>query len=237
MRIEVESKSEIKLKPPVFKCDKPIHPQITAPLPPTAFFWAIIGSAGSGKTSLLINLLTSRQAYCKAFERVHVIIPSHSVSSLKSNIFKNHDRMYEDLDFLTLEKIVERAKDDAEDGLNSLLVIDDMTAALKDQEIQRVFRDAIYNRRHYHLSIILLVQSYNAIPLGIRKTLSHFAMFKPRNKKEYTAIFEELIFLEKDTADRLMRYVFDCGEKYTFLFADVASGKLHKNFDLLNIED
>jgi hypothetical protein len=40
---------------------------------------------------------------------------------------------------------------------------------------------------HYRLSIMILVQSYNAMPLGVRKTLSHFLMYKPRNKKETTA--------------------------------------------------
>jgi GTPase SAR1 family protein len=43
---------------------------------------AIIGSARTGKTSMLVNLVSSKQAYRKAFHHVHVDMPSHSVASL-----------------------------------------------------------------------------------------------------------------------------------------------------------
>jgi hypothetical protein len=85
-------------------------------------------------------------------------------------------------------------KASAEKGQSSMLVLDDVTAALKDAHIQRALGNLIYNRRHYRLSIMLLVQSYNAAPLSIRvKTLSHFLMYMLRNRKEGIAIFEELI--------------------------------------------
>ncbi len=54
----------------------------------------------------------------------------------------------------------------------------------------------------------MLVQSYNAMPLSIRKTLSRFLSYKPRNKKEFTAIFEELIFLDREQGEALTRFVF-----------------------------
>ena len=231
----IEKKSGLKFSPPGFACDKCIHPQIQDPLPKTPFFTAIIGSAGSGKTSMFINLLTSSQAYKKAFHSVHVVMPPHSVASLKKNVFSRHNKMYDELDFATLDKISETVREDAEEKYNSLLVLDDVTATLKDRDIQQLLKDLIYNRRHYRLSIMILIQSYNAMPLAIRKTLSHFVAFKPRNKKEYTAIFEELIFLDRDVADRLQRFVFD--EPYSFMFVSVDKNQIHKNFDLLSIKD
>jgi hypothetical protein len=51
---------------------------------------------GYGKTSMLDNISSSKQAYRKTFHYVHVLMPSHSVASLKRNICKNHDRMYDD---------------------------------------------------------------------------------------------------------------------------------------------
>jgi KaiC/GvpD/RAD55 family RecA-like ATPase len=216
-------------------CDKKIHEQIVSPLPNRPFFMAIIGSAGTGKTSMLVNLLSSKQAYRKAFHHVHVVMPPHSVASLKRNIFKNHDRMYDDLDWGTLDGIREAVKESAEKEKNTLLVLDDVTAALKDNEIHRVLRDLIYDRRHYRLSIIILGQSYNAMPLGIRKTLSHFLMYKPGNKKEATAIFEELIALPREEAEEAMRFVFD--RPYAFMFADTGTGELYKNFDRIDLHD
>ena len=83
------------------------------------------------------------------------------------------------------------------------------------------------------LSILMLVQSYNAIPLSIRKTVSHFAMLKPRNKREYAAIFDELIFLEPQLADKLMRFVFK--ERHDFLFCDVEKSEFFRNFDPIKL--
>lgn len=236
MRFEVGKRSAFKMKPPGFKCDARIHEQIVDPLPATPFFMAIIGSAGSGKTSMLINLLTSRQAYKKAFHHVHVIMPSHSVASLKNNCFKNHEKMHDELTWGTLDGITAAVKKAAAEGESSLIVMDDVTASLKDNEIQHELKDLIYNRRHYRTSILMLVQSYNAMPLAVRKTLSHFALFKPRNRKEYGAIFDELIFMEREEADALMRFVFE-GEPFAFLFAETATGKLYRRFDSITTPD
>jgi hypothetical protein len=85
-------------------------------------------------------------------------------------------------------------------------------------------KKTIYNRRHYRLGSMILVQSYNAIPLSIRKTLSHFLSYKPRNKKDYVAIFQESIFLDKEQGEALTRFVFDA--PYQFLFADVNTNQL-----------
>ena len=229
----IEQKSKLEFKPPVFKCDKCISDQIEPPLPSKPHFLCIVGSAGSGKTSFMVNLLTNKAAYKKVYESVHVIMPKYSVASLKNNVFKNHDKMHDELDFQTLSGISEKIKEDAEDENNSLLILDDVTVALKDKLVQRLLRDLILNRRHYRLSIWLLVQTYNAIPLPVRKTVSHLVMFKPRNRKETDNVFGELVFLDREVAEKLHGFVFDA--PYRFLMADVDGGLLYKNFDRIII--
>ena len=231
----IDKRSSFSLKPPEFSCDQPIHKQIVPPLPCTPFFLTITGSAGSGKTSMLVNLLTSPQAYKKAFHAVHIIMPAHSVASLKKNIFAKHPRMHDELNFATLDRIYEQVIKDSEEKMSSLLIMDDVTASLKNLEIQMLLKKIIFNRRHYRLSIICLVQSYNAMPLAIRKTISHLACYKPRNKKDMSAIWEELVFLDKETGEALQRFVFD--KPYSFLFACTDTNKLYKNFDRILIKD
>ena len=104
----IDMRSSFILNPPEFSCDRPIHKQIVTPLPCTPFFHTITGSAGSGKTSMLDNLLTSPQAYKKAFHAVHCIIPAHIVASLKKNMFDKHPRMHDELNFVTLDRIYEQ---------------------------------------------------------------------------------------------------------------------------------
>jgi hypothetical protein len=73
------------------------------------------------------------------------------------------------------------------------------------------------------------------MPLAIRKTINHLACYKPRNKKEMAAIWEELIFLDKETGEALQRFVFD--KPYSFLFACADTNELYKKFDRILIKD
>jgi len=76
---------------------------------------AIIGSAGSGKSSMMVNLLTSEQVYKKVCHSVHIAMPSHSVASLKKNSFKTNPRMHDELAYGVLDEILESVKEDAEE--------------------------------------------------------------------------------------------------------------------------
>ncbi len=112
-RIKTESK--LQLRAPEFLCDKPIHKQVEPPQPNCPFFMAIIGSAGSGKTSMMANFLTSYQAYKKAFHTVHIAMQSQSVASLKNNLLKHHPRMHDELTWSVIGGILESVKEDAEE--------------------------------------------------------------------------------------------------------------------------
>ncbi len=135
----IDQRSKFSLDPPEFSCDRPIHKQIVPPLPCTSFFMTITGSAGNGKTSMLVNLLTSPQAYKKAVNAVHCISPAHSVASLKNNIFAKHPRMHDELNFATLDRVCEQVMRDGEEKMSSLLIMDDVTASLKNLDVQMLF--------------------------------------------------------------------------------------------------
>jgi hypothetical protein len=78
---------------------------------------------------------------------------------------------------------------------------------------------------------MILVQSYIAMPLDLRKTLSHFFMFKPRNKKEAEAVWEELLNMSKKTGEGLLRFVFQ--DQHDFLMGDTNTGSVYRNFNLV----
>ena len=141
-------------------------------------------------------------------------------------MFAKHPRMHDELNFVTLDRLYEQVMKDAEEKMSSLLIMNDVTASLTSLEIQMLLKKIIFNRWHYRLSSICLVQSYNAMPLAIRKTISHLACYKPRNKKEMAAIWEELIFLDRETGEALQRLVFD--KPYSFLFGCADTNELYK---------
>jgi hypothetical protein len=98
MRFAIGDKSTFRLKTPAFLCDRKIHEQIHSPLRDRPFFLAIIGSAGTCKTCMLLNMLSSKKACRRAFHALHVVMPPHSVASLKNNIFRWDDKMHAELD-------------------------------------------------------------------------------------------------------------------------------------------
>jgi hypothetical protein len=69
---------------------------------------------------MLVYLLTSPQAYKKAFHAVHCTVSAHSVASLKNNIFAKHPRMHDELNIVTLDWIYEQVMKDAEEKMSSL---------------------------------------------------------------------------------------------------------------------
>jgi adenosyl cobinamide kinase/adenosyl cobinamide phosphate guanylyltransferase len=235
MKIDEEENTELKIKPPGMNCDKPISDLILPPLPTTHSAFGIIGSAGSGKSSWAISLLTNKKAYKKVFENVYFVIPPHSRASVSNKIFEKHDqeKIYDELTPEILEEIKSKVQAESEEGFNSLLVIDDCTVYLKNKSNEMLLKNLIYNRRHLKLTIWLLAQSYTQIPLGVRKCLSHLVLFKPKNKKEYSSIFEELIFLPKEQGDKIIKYIFK--KPHDFMYSNIGTNEIFRNFNKLTL--
>ena len=110
-----------------------------------------------------------------------------------------------------------------------------MTASLKSTSyIQETLKKLIYNRRHLKLNIIITAQSYCNIPLDIRKNVQNMILFKP-SKKEFELVFDELFETKKDIALSIMKLAYV--DKHNFLFVNVPSQRLFKNFDEIIINN
>ena len=133
--------------------------------------------------------------------------------------------MYDERSFTTLGRIYEHIMKDGEDKMSSLLIMEDVTASLKNLDALMLLKKIIFNRRHYRLSILCLVLSCNAISLSLRKSINHLACCKPRDTHEISATWEELVFLDKETSEALQCFVFD--KPFSFLFAFAATSKLY----------
>ena len=83
-----------------FNVDKIFNDKIKDPFENTSFFYIIVGRPGSGKTSLLINMLNDKKIYRKVFSQILVCMPKSSRQSLKNNIFDvlPPDQLFDELD-------------------------------------------------------------------------------------------------------------------------------------------
>jgi len=234
MSITIKENDAPKLKKCVMLCDAKLHPKLDN-YELTSFLnkhstVLMIGKPGQGKTSLIYSLMKSKDVFFGTFDKVFLMQPIQSRASMKDDLF---DRIPDEQKYneLTIENL-----DDVENNLseyNNVLLVDDMTAFLKNKDIKKKLKELVYNRRHKHLSIIFLVQSYLSIEKDIRKLFSNLFIFKC-SKNEMATIWDELIEYPKEYILPIMKEVYD--RPYSFLFINTDSQRLFKNWDEIIIE-
>lgn len=216
-------------------CDAPLHDKLNE-YELTKFMNChstnlLIGKMGSGKTNLLYSFFKSKKLMNKVYDKIILFQPESSRASMKDKLF---DQLPDEQKFdeLSLENL-ELAEDLCEDG-NNCILIDDMGAYLKNKDIKKKLKEMIMNRRHKHLTIYFLCQTWYSIEKDIRKLFSNIFVFKV-GKKELETIFDEVIERPKELVLPISKLVYD--KPYQFLFINVDTGRLFKNFDEIVIED
>ena len=153
-------------------------------------------------------------------------------ASMKDQLF---DQLPEDQKFeeLTLENL-EMVKNSLDPDENSAIIFDDQGAYLKNNETKKLLKELIMNRRHLHLSIFFLVQTYLSIERDVRKLFSNCFIFRC-SKKEMETIADELIEQKKEHLNEIIKIVYN--KPYQYLFINTDSQRLFSGFDELLIND
>lgn len=215
--------------------------------------YVLTGSGGSGKSSLLLSMIKSKNYYKGVFNNIYYFCPECSMDSIENHPFKNHDKVYNELTIQNLEniykdltepEIVEKKKPIYEDDEiseesesekeieYSLCIIDDMADMLKEIDIQKYLSKMLIKARHLKLSFVFLIQSYYYFPKLLRKQITYCSIFKPKNIEEWFSISKELLSMNKNDGLILYNYIYD--EPYSHLDLDTVDNKFYKNFNLLN---
>jgi len=235
---ETPADEKIKISKFNFSCDE-IDESIPKPLPQMLnFFMLVCGRPGSGKTSLILNLICKRgKMFNKKFDKVYVFSPS--LLTMKDEPFGElpEEQVHTDLTIQNFNKALE---DIAGTGEKILFILDDVVNDMKkNMAIQTLLSKALMNRRHLagaggSTSFIITTQVYNKIPAPIRKTASHIILYHTRNKKEIETIYDELIVLPKDDFYEILKYCFD--KRHNFIYIDINKSydkMFHKCFNQL----
>jgi GTPase SAR1 family protein len=192
------------------------------PLPPKNFAMMLVGSPGSGKTNLMLQLLMSHPTkknkdkpryYYGLFDSIVLISPS--MATLPSSFLKklDDDRTHMKFSDELITDIINNMYEGA--NVNNLLVLDDCIRDLsRSKNLSKVF----LNRRHNaSLSIIVTNQKYSLLPLEFRNSLSDIIIFKCSNKNEINRIKDEIMFdLDSSMQDLLLEQAWS--EPYSFLY-------------------
>lgn len=129
------------------------------------------------------------------------------------------DQLYDELTFDNLNQVLERIRQDADEGFNSCIIFDDMTAYLKNKETLKLFKELIFNRRHLRTSLYFCVQTWFSVPKDLRRLWSNIFIFKT-TKEELNNIWNEVIELPIDLIDQIRKIVYDKPFKYLFINVD-----------------
>ena len=198
--------------------------------------YILTGSGGSGKTSLLLNMIKSKQIYRKKFHNIYYICPSVSFLSVEKHPFKDHDNVYHELNYSILEDIYNELieiKEKEKKPKYSLIIIDDMADSMKDASILKILNRMIIKARHVNCCFFFTLQSYYYFPKILRKQITYITIFKPKNIEEFYSLSKELFNLNQDDALKLYDYVFDAA--YAHLDVDTVSNIYYKNFNKLEL--
>jgi hypothetical protein len=232
IRIKENNKPDIqKIK---FECDVELHKKLND-FPLTKEFMnksnttVFIGRQGSGKTSLMINIV--KRLYKKCFHYIYVFMPQTSRNSLANNIFDKYlpeEQIYEELNQDTISDLYARLKENSASGYKSLVIYDDVQKALKNNSVLLSLKNIIANQRHLGVVNLILLQNYMALDKSLREIISNIVLFK-LNKTQTERIFLECVESARDKFEEIRNIVFD--KPYTWMFINLSSQRIFKEWD------
>jgi len=193
-------------------------------------FALFLGKAGSGKSSLVISFLSSKDAFKKCFHNIFLFCPANSRSSIKDDFWENNleeEQIYDDLTIDNLIDAYSKIEQDSLQGFKSLIILDDVQKNLKG-DCEKFLLHIINNRRHNRICIWICCQNYKTIPLQVRLTLTDLFIFKV-GKQEIENIYEELTEIDKNKFNIITNNAYkNLGD---FLYLNCLSQRLFNNWD------
>jgi GTPase SAR1 family protein len=191
------------------------------------------GSGGSGKSSLMMNLI--KGPYKKKFDNIYYFCPMVSFASVKNHPFKKHDKVYHEFTVRELSEIYKELEEKKEEKSNeySLIILDDLADSLKNNDIQVLMNKMMIKSRHLQVSWIITLQAYYYFPKQLRRQITNFILFKTKSIDEFQSLARELFNMNSDDALTLYNYVFDAN--YNHLDVDTVTNTYYKCFNKLEL--
>lgn len=236
----IKDKEGLEIKKIDFVCDSGLHDKLNeyeyTKSCNTHRFYYIVAPPASGKSSLVQNFFSNKKFMKKVFNHIYYFSPSSS--SLKDDIFNKLPdyKRFSELNKENLTSVLNTicALDKNE---KSMIVFDDVISAFKgNKELLTDFQKMILNRRHCGggISIMVISQVYNLLPLQLRKAVTHLILLNPRTR-ELNLVNEEYFNLDPKNVKKIKNFFFD--KKYNFLTYLPDENIYFKNFDKVKVEE
>ena len=197
------------------------------------FYCTCSAIGGSGKTVMALDLLRKYKALFKGKILIFTSSPSNTLyrfaKDLKARIFNKlvgdngKDIIADLLQFQAEQKDLGKMEP-------VMILLDDFICNKVFNSRRSPIVDLFTKGRHFMISIMVLSQSYNLIPLPIRKLSMVNIFFNPFNAKETKTIVEEnCSYLPEKEFEKMLLHT--TKEKFQFLVCDYQKHRYLKNFD------
>lgn len=219
--------------------------QTTKPFPPSPqpFVWLCIGRKGSGKTTIIKNLLDNDQGFKKRFHNIYLISKTAENDDKLKRLVDELDedgKFYNTCNDGIVEEVLDKIKKFNKEYKEkhkkkkpeNLIIFDDCLDSLPlSVEKNSAINKLIVGHRHYKTSIIISVQKWSAVNRLIRNNADCISYFPNQNDKENKSFQEEY-----GISDDLLEFA--TSEPHSFLhltFLNNARKTYFKRFDRIII--
>lgn len=237
-----ENSNSYEIKPIRVRQNKIAQPKASriGILPEHPFRMYVVGASGSGKSNLVLNLLSRRDLYCGYFDNIIVISPtalnvdtSYEVLNLDpENFFQPTIEVLEQLKQLQ-EKRIEEAKGVKNNVKKMLIIFDDIVSHKKFCNSPIFLQYAVMSR-HWNISLMILSQAYHRIPKSVRLQMSSLIFFKGSNK-ELDALTDD--FVAPGMSHKTFKNIVSntTNKRFNFFYVDIhrpiGHGRYRKNLN------
>lgn len=178
------------------------------PLPKADIVWVINGGKGSGKSTMILNVLRSKHGYRGFFDNIFLVSPT---AGRDKKFDKLIDELEEDGKYYSncdddvvadiMSKLIDFKMnfDEKEEGRkpHSVVIFDDCLANLPKSTEKSMFNELITTSRHVNTSVWILTQKFNKVNPLIRAQMDLLSFFRTNSKPEYKSLEESLNVNEK----------------------------------------
>lgn len=192
---EWQVSEEKGLEVQLMKEDKKKDCNINKMLPQPPFLMSVVAQRASGKTNMVIDLLTGDDKLCGYFDLVFIWSTSYKHDSKWKNIkVPCEDFMvFEKFDPGEIQDLFETLQTIAKTKVfNVLFVFDDMIDqnVMHPQKMETLESIAVRGR-HYNISVIMISQLYKKLSNPMRVNSTNLIFFRIRNRNELLKVVEE----------------------------------------------
>jgi ABC-type dipeptide/oligopeptide/nickel transport system ATPase component len=205
-------------------------------LPMGSRIFGIIGPKGSGKSSIMLSLLTSKKSpFRKYFNNIFLVSPTAKYDDKMKPLQEEVDsegKYWDALTEQTAQEIIEMIPD-LNKGVKkpqNLIILDDVTHSFPTGKKPNAISALFTNSRHLKSSIWVVTHKYTSMPPIFRNQMDCLFIFRTNSKVEIESFKRDLTCDEEMFEEKLKQAT---EEDHSFLFINLVGGKcvMYKRFD------